>query len=231
MLNYSNSQQQQSKPHFNVVITTPGNSMCADYVKCLLATIHTLEANKISWIYQNEYASIITNAREATITGSRSLEVFNSAPGKGQYTYDKIFCIDSDIVWNPEQFLRLYASDKEVISAVYFEAQGNDAMIHRNKNDFRPTSREELQLLQQLGEPIEVYGVGMGFMCIKSGVFESLKRPWFGLGKVLQEVDGVTYELPLGEDLYFCEKVAEQGHKVYIDPNIIVGHMKSNVVC
>jgi len=230
MLNYSN----QSKPdkfHFNVVIATPGNKMCAEYVKCLMATIHTLQANNISWIYQSEYASIITNAREATITGSRSLEVFNPSPGKGQYTYDKLFMIDSDILWNPEQFLRLYSSDKDVISGVYFEAQGNDAMIHKNKNDFRPTSREELELLQKLGEPIEVYGVGLGFMCVKSGVFESLKRPWFGLGKVLQEVDGVTYELPLGEDLYFCERVAEQGHQVYVDPAIIVGHMKSNVVC
>lgn len=229
MLNYSNSAQ-PTKPHFNVVIATPGNSMCADYVKCLMSTIHTLQANNISWLYQNEYASIITNAREATITGSRSLEVFNSSPGKGQYTYDKIFCIDSDIAWNPEQFLRLYSSDKSVISAVYFEAQGADAMIHRQKDDFRPMARNEIELLQQLNEPIEVYGVGLGFMCIQSGVFESLKRPWFGLGKVVQEVDGVTYELPLGEDLYFCEKVAEQGHKVYVDPNVIVGHIKSNIV-
>ena len=166
MLNYSNFTQ-STIPHFNVVITTPGNSMCADYVKCLMATIHTLQANNISWIYQNEYASIITNAREATITGSRSLEVFNPSPGKGQYTYDKLFMIDSDILWNPEQFLRIYSSDKDVISAVYFEAQGNDAMIHKNKNDFRPTSREELELLQKLEEPIEVYGVGLGFMCVK----------------------------------------------------------------
>lgn len=220
-----------AKPHFNVVITTPGSQMCAEYVKCLISTIQTLEANKISWIFQNEYASLVTNAREATITGSRSLEVFNPSPGKGQYTYDKLFMIDSDILWNPEQFLRLYSSDKSAISAVYFESQGADAMIHRNKDDHRPVKREELQLLQQLGEPIEVYGVGLGFMCIKSGVFESIKRPWFGLGKVIQEVDGVTYELPLGEDLYFCEKIAEHGHKVYVDPAIIVGHMKSNVVC
>jgi hypothetical protein len=195
-----------------------------------MATIHTLEANNISWIFQSEYASIITNAREATITGSRNLEVFNPAPGKGQYTYDKLFMIDSDIVWNPEQFLRLYASNKDLISAVYFEAQGADAMVHRAKNDFKPMKREEIQLLQQLDEPIEVYGVGLGFMCVKSGVFESLKRPWFGLGKVIQEVDGVVYELPLGEDLYFCEKVAEQGHQVYLDPQVIVGHVKSNVV-
>jgi hypothetical protein len=230
MLNYSNSQQQATLPHFNVVITTPGHHMCAEYVKCLMATIHTLDANNISWIFQSEYASIITNAREATITGSRNLEVFNSVPGKGQYTYDKLFMIDSDIVWNPEQFLRLYASNKDLISAVYFEAQGADAMVHRAKNDFKPMKREEIQLLQQLDEPIEVYGVGLGFMCVKSGVFESLKRPWFGLGKVIQEVDGVIYELPLGEDLYFCERVAEQGHQVYLDPQIIVGHVKSNVV-
>jgi hypothetical protein len=230
MLNYSNSPQQATVPHFNVVITTPGHHMCAEYVKCLMATIHTLEANNISWIFQSEYASIITNAREATITGSRNLEVFNPAPGKGQYTYDKLFMIDSDIVWNPEQFLRLYASNKDLISAVYFEAQGADAMVHRAKNDFKPMKREEIQLLQQLDEPIEVYGVGLGFMCVKSGVFESLKRPWFGLGKVIQEVDGVIYELPLGEDLYFCERVAEQGHQVYLDPQIIVGHVKSNVV-
>ena len=230
MLNYSNSPQQATVPHFNVVITTPGHHMCAEYVKCLMATIHTLDANNISWIFQSEYASIITNAREATITGSRNLEVFNPAPGKGQYTYDKLFMIDSDIVWNPEQFLRLYASNKDLISAVYFEAQGADAMVHRAKNDFKPMKREEIQLLQQLDEPIEVYGVGLGFMCVKSGVFESLKRPWFGLGKVIQEVDGVIYELPLGEDLYFCEKVADQGHQVYLDPQVIVGHVKSNVV-
>lgn len=204
--------------------------MCAEYVKCLMGTIYALEANNISWIFQSEYASLVTNAREATITGSRNLEVFNPAPGKGQYTYDKIFMIDSDIVWNPEQFLRLYASDKDLISAVYFEAQGADAMVHRAKNDFKPMKREDIQLLQQLDEPIEVYGVGLGFMCVKFGVFESLKRPWFGLGKVIQEVDGIVYELPLGEDLYFCEKVAEQGHQVYLDPQVIVGHIKSNVV-
>jgi hypothetical protein len=137
--------------HFNVVIMTPGKSLVSEYVKSLLGTIQVLQANNITWHYQNEYASLVTNAREATITGSRNLEVFNSSPGKGQYTYDKIFCIDSDIVWNPEQFLRLYSSDKKVISAVYFDAQGADAMIHKNKNDFRPTSREELQLLQPVG--------------------------------------------------------------------------------
>ena len=227
MMDYQNTQ----KPHFNVVITTPGRTLAAEYVKSLLATVQVLNANNITWHYQNEYASIVTNAREATITGSRNLEVFNSQPGKGQYTYDKIFCIDSDIVWNPEHFLKLCNTEYDVVSGVYFEAQGTDAMIHRTKNDFRPMSRDEISLLQQLGEPFEVYGVGLGFMCVKQGVFESLKRPWYGLGKVEQEIDGVTYYLPLGEDLDWCERVAQNGHKVYVDPTVVVGHMKTNLVC
>lgn len=230
MLNYSN-QVEPTKPHFNVVITTPGSKLESGYVKSLLGTLHILQANNISWLFQNEYASLVTNAREATIAGSRNLEVFNSSPGKGQYTYDKIFCIDSDIVWNPEHFIKLLQSDKDLISGVYFEENGANAMIHKNKEDYRPMAREEIATLNQVGDVFPVYGVGLGFMCIKSGVFESLKRPWYGLGKVIQEVDGVTYELPLGEDLYFCERVAENGYEVYVDPTIIVGHIKSNIVC
>ena len=227
MMNYQNTQ----KPHFNVVITTPGRSLASEYVKSLLATIQVLNANGISWHYQNEYASIVTNAREATITGSRQLEVFNPEPGKGQYTYDKIFCIDSDIVWNPEHFLKLFNSNYDVVSGVYFEAQGTDAMIHKNKDDYRPMSRDEISLLQKVGDPFQVYGVGLGFMCVKQGIFETLKRPWYGLGKVLQEVDGVTYELPLGEDLDWCDRISQNGHQVFVDPTVVVGHIKSNIVC
>lgn len=230
MLNYSNSAQPK-KPHFNVVITTPGNQMCSEYTKSLLATIDFLQKNNISWFYQNEYASLVTNAREATITGSRNLEIFNPSPGKGQYTYDKIFMIDSDIVWSPEHFLKLYLSDKSIISGVYFEEQGLDAMVHRNKNDYRPMKREEIERFQKDSNLIPVYGVGLGFIAIKYGILESLQRPWFGLGKVIHEIDGINYEIPLGEDLFFCERIAEKGHQVYVDPTIIVGHLKSKIVC
>ena len=43
-------------------------------------------------------------------------------------------------------------------------------------------------------------------------------------------VDGVIYELPLGEDLYWCDRVAQNGHQVYVDPTVVVGHVKSNIV-
>jgi hypothetical protein len=223
-------QQENQKPHVNVVIATPGRTLTAEYVKSLMATIQVLNANGITWHYQNEYASLVTNAREATITGSRNLEIFNSSPGKGYYTYDKIFCIDSDIVWNPEHFIKLFTSGYDVISGVYFESEGRDAVVHQTKDSFRFMSRAELELYQKAGDPIPVYGVGLGFICIRQGVFEKIKRPWYGLGKVKQEVDGVEYEIPLGEDLYWCERVAENGDIVHLDPTVVVGHVKSNIV-
>lgn len=213
--------------HFDVVITTPGSSMASGYVKSLLATVQILQANGISWHYQNEQSSLITNAREATITGSRNLEITNPSPGKGEYTYNKIFCIDSDILWSPADFMKLYRSDYDVVSGVYYEAQGSDAVIHEHKDSFRMMNRQEVQ---QRNQPFQVYGVGLGFVCTKQGVFEAIKRPWYGLGKVLQEIDNVVYEIPLGEDLFWCERVAESGKQIWVDPQVKLGHIKTNIV-
>ena len=139
--------------------------------------------------------------------------------------------IDSDIVWSPEQFLKLFFSEKSIVSGIYFEESGSDAMVHKQKNDYRPMKREEIEILAKEDQLVPVYGVGLGFVCFNFGVLESLKRPWFGLGKVIQKVDDVEYEIPQGEDLFFCERIAEKGHQVYIDPTIIVGHVKSRIVC
>tara|TARA_A100001201_G_scaffold126993_1_gene111586 strand:- start:328 stop:1011 length:684 start_codon:yes stop_codon:yes gene_type:complete len=227
MLNYSN----EVKPHYNVVITTPGNKMCSGYVKSLLNTISILNQRKITWIYQNESSSIVSNAREATISGSISLEINNSSPGKGTYSYDKIFMIDSDIVWSPDQFLELLNADVDFISGVYYEKTGTHAMVHVNPDGQGPMPREEVNRLQNTNELIEVYGVGLGFVCVKRGLFEELKRPWFKIGTMVYRVDDIDYDIPVGEDLYFCERVSQNNHKIYVNPKIVVGHVKENVVC
>ena len=213
--------------HYNVLIATPGHSLVAGYVKSLLATIQVLEANNITWTYQNEYSSLVTNAREATIAGSRNVCVTSNQPGLGNFTYDKLFMIDSDIVWNPEQFMKLYSSDMSVVSGVYFESHNGDAVIHEHKDSYRMMTQQEIKYRFNT---FPVYGVGFGFVCVKSGVFEDLGRPWFGLGKVQHEIDGTTYTLPLGEDLDWCERVAAKGHQVFVDPSVIVGHTKTMVI-
>ena len=227
MLNYSND----VKPHYDVVITTPGNQMCSEYVTSLLNTVSVLNQHRISWIYQNKSSPIVSNAREATISGSTNLQVDNSSPGNGKYTYDKIFMIDSDIVWEPNQFLNFLKMDFDIISGVYYEKTGAYAMVHKNGDGSGPMPREEVQKLQTENKLIEVYGVGLGFVCVKKGVFEKIKRPWFRMGVMPLEIDNVQYDIPIGEDLYFCETVSKNNHKIIVDPNTVVGHVKGNIVC
>ena len=41
---------------------------------------------------------------------------------------------------------------------------------------------------------------------------------------------GKDYTIPVGEDLYFCERISEKGYDVWVDPSISVGHVKSNII-
>jgi hypothetical protein len=89
------------KPHVNVLLATPGRNMEAEYVKSLIQTISYLNQVGISYMFLNEYSSMVSTAREATAMGDQYLDPFNNSPVRGQVTYDKIFWIDSDIVWKP----------------------------------------------------------------------------------------------------------------------------------
>ena len=39
---------------FDVIIATPGHSMCAEYVQSLMKTVQVLNARKITWIDDDE---------------------------------------------------------------------------------------------------------------------------------------------------------------------------------
>jgi hypothetical protein len=77
-------------------------------------------------------------------------------------------------------------------------------------------------------EPIEVGGVGFGFVAMKSGVFESIPRPWFLIGKVLWK-EGEDLRVNLGEDYSWCERAKAAGYTIWVDPNIKVKHHKETV--
>jgi hypothetical protein len=57
------------KPHFNVLITTPGGMMTAGYVKSLLKTVHALDREGLSWNFLNASGSLVAMVREEAIAG------------------------------------------------------------------------------------------------------------------------------------------------------------------
>jgi len=210
--------------HANIVFATPGHSVMMGYVQSLLATIDELSKRGITWAYANGYSSHVANAREVTINGDSENDIFERHLFHGKMTYDKLMWIDSDITFTPEDVIKLYESDKDIVSGAYLLASGE--VVAYEKILGRSIAFDELIDKTEL---IRVGAVGFGFVCVKQGVFESLTRPWF------QSANGTYFDtekkekvtLPIqGEDIAWCQRVTDQGYKIWLDPTVKLIHTK-----
>lgn len=214
---------QMPVPHYNVVIATPGAGMLPGYVRSLLKTVHFLEQENISWNFLTEYSSLVAHAREKTIGGTGYQDASNSKPGHGDWTYDKIFWIDSDIAWEPEDFFRLLNAKEDVMSGCYM-MENKEVTVYPEALKSGMMAEE----IMRLKKPFTVRGVGFGFLAVRSGIFEKMSRPWFSQVEVeiLNETTGEPeYKFPLmGEDLSWCEKVHRMGIDIWVDPLVRLTH-------
>lgn len=209
--------------HINIAILTPGHSLTGDYVKSLLATGALLNEQGLSWSWFNDYASHVADAREVTLSASRENNIFETRPFSGMATYDKLMWIDSDISWNPEDILKMYNSDKDIISGGYL--LGNGTVTAYEKMFGRPYTYEEIL---SMTEPIKVQGIGFGFVCIKPGIFENMSRPWFQSVVRNTVINGQEVDVNvIGEDLSWCIRAMDLGYEIWLDPSIKVTHHKT----
>jgi hypothetical protein len=217
--------KKKSVPHVNVIICTPGHSVMSGYLRSLLDTIAALSSKNITFAFSNEYASHVANAREATLNGGKENDLYDTRPFKGQVTYDKLFWIDSDITWTPEDFMKLYESDKDIISGAYLLATGE--VTAYPKISQKSFSFDEIN---EMKDVVEIEGAGFGFIAVKSGVFESLSRPWFQTATLIYkdpETDKETIVHITGEDISWCKRVLDNGYKIYLDPTVKLIHTKT----
>ena len=139
------------KPHYNVIIATPGMDMDGGYVRSLTETIAELNNRNISNIWIGDHFSIVNLAREFTLDAGylldeNEIDYSTKGPIRDTVTYDKIFLIDSDISWTPDQFLKLYNSDKDVISGIYMTAMGEPTVYPKDADYFHTVSYTHLTL-------------------------------------------------------------------------------------
>lgn len=141
---------------------------------------------------------------------------------------DYILFLDSDMVV-PFYFLhRLVSHQKDVVSARFHSRRKNYLLSasnwRRNPNDlstqmslWAPIDPEDLG-----AELVEIGACGFGCTLIKSSVFDRIEYPWFNLS--VAELD--TEEIPfLGEDIHFSKRCYDAGIKIYLDPQVKVGHV------
>ena len=195
-----------------VMIGTPcyDNKVELEYMKSLIGTMNLfqqygfhLEINTISG------NSLIQSARN---------HIFKCAV-EGEY--DALIFIDADQGWNPEDVLTLLSHEPDIVGGVV-----------PSKSDLMGFNAKALPqgFIVDKNGLIEVRGVGTGFMKISCKAMQLIweKSDTYDYeGKEERSVfePKIIDNKFLGEDIAFCHKWREMGHKVYIDPTIVCSHL------
>lgn len=213
-------------PHYDVLIATPGAQLHASYVRCLVETLIECEKRGISYKWLNANSSLVHNARELTATNGLNNELHpdDKGPLGDSVTYNKIFWIDSDISWSVDDFFTLYDAPEQVIGGAYLLADGHSTPVHTQDFPYGLPSN----VLKTMKDIIEVQSIGFGFIAVKSGVFESIERPWFAhIVQQIQNSRGEILQVALGEDISWCVRVANAKIPIYLNPAVLVTHWKT----
>jgi hypothetical protein len=214
------------KPHYDVLIATPGKLLHAEYVESLVETTKWLSGQGLTYKFLNKQSSFIPSGRELTATDTYSHNWETQEIGSGAYTYTKIVWIDSDIEWDTTAFEMLWESEHDVIGGLYqTHPDGTVAVAHFDDKG-RPVKVNEADFIFDV-DPVEVFGVGFGFVAMKQGVFEKCDRPWFRIRGM--QWDELDFEVNVGEDYSWCMNARENGFKIMLDPQIRVRHHKETI--
>lgn len=211
-------------PHYNIVIATPGGSMQAEYVQSLIKTTQRITESGLTYTYLNRQSSFVPSAREKTATDSEEHNWDATEIADGQFTYDWIVWIDSDIVWEPETIERMLSHNLDIVSAVVPVNANGALTAMKLQPDLTPKQLVWSDLALE-ADPVEVDGVGFGMVAMRYGVFESTSRPWFAIRKA--RINGVQFPINYGEDYSASLNMKDAGHTIWLDPGARVQHIKS----
>ena len=102
--NFAPSQQQ--KPHVKVVFCIPGREFTANFLQSWTKLCNALYMNGISFVLSNTYSPVVFYSRSSAlrcdVRRGRQQKPFNE-----EITYEYLMWIDSDIVWEPQDFFAL----------------------------------------------------------------------------------------------------------------------------
>lgn len=209
-----------------VLLATPSYDGRFDvrYVDSLLQTNELCIRNNIQILpYFLCYDSLIQRARN---------DYFRTAYQTG---VDVLFFIDSDIGWNPQDFVKLVLSDKDMIGGTYRKKTDNEELyafkaVGNTQKDFK--------IVPDADGLLEVSGLGCGFLklsrkCIVE-LFESEKNYYTndadtgGAMKITKNVCECVINSNnnfVSEDIIMGFKWQQLGYKVYLDTNIDLVHV------
>jgi len=190
----------------------------------LLATTRTLDAEKIKYKISAPVGSSVVQWARSNIA-----EAFLKEP---EYTH--LFWIDADMVWSPDDFIRLlgFGAVLDVVGATYpFKKEGTPTFC-LNAIEEKPGQYE----VNGLG-CVRMKSLAIGFSLMKRRVIEKVAAakpmmhdPINGLDyRDIFRIDRNAKGEPRGEDVAFFDDIREAGFDVWLDPTIRLGHVGMKV--
>ena len=223
-----------------VVFCLPGKDFTQGFFNSWTKLLYFLYMNPIMEVHiVNYYLSNISQCRNTILGGKKTSGKFQNL-FEGEWKYDYIFWIDTDIVFEPMDVARILLKldanpELEVISGLYAMANNEPVAIKEFSSDYLKENERyehfEMDELYQLSIQnndalVKVKCPGMGFVAFKNGVFEKLQYPWFENTKI-ESPHFVDFDF---EDVSLFKKLEQNNIDVFVDMETIVGHDKVSTI-
>jgi len=178
-----------------LAIVVPTRDMVHTHFAFSLSQLYKTTSEIIDTYLFFDSSTILLNQREKLIEEAK---LINS---------DYVLWLDSDMVFPSTTAVRLLEHNKDIVGCNYLKRTNPLKPVAYknigNWDSFLPLKIEE--------ELIEVEGVGMGCILMKTEIFKKIHKPYFEF--TYNEKSGDW----LGEDFNLLTKLREVGYKVYID--------------
>jgi len=126
---------------------------------------------------------------------------------------DYLLWIDSDQVFPEDALIRLMIHDKPVVGGNY-----------PSRHTGAPTALDRSGKHVARGSGLQEIGaLGLGFCLMKTPILSRVAQPWFS---VAMNEHGKC----LGEDVHFCNQARKAGVRIFVDHDLIVGHIAESVL-
>ena len=194
-----------------------------------LATMRSLENDLFELARRGDYGVVHDECGNALIADARALIVSQFLASDA----DQLVFVDSDVTWEAGALLKLLDYPVDFVAGIY--PQRRDPINYCVAWD---QSKEHLIADENTGL-LEVHGVPAGFMKVSRAMLEKMVEQYKHLDFFCEpapdntacalfsdywfEENGKRYKL--GEDYAFCKRWRDIGGKVWIDPEIKMGHI------
>ena len=138
---------------------------------------------------------------------------------------DYILWLDSDMYFEPDLLERMFKvlkeNDLDFLTGLYFRRVPPFSPVLFDKLEITDGGAEWSEFTELPNGLFEVGGCGFGAVLMKADVIFSVGMMY---GDMFSPIGSV------GEDLSFCWRARQAGHKIYCDSTIELGHCGWNVI-